>query len=205
MITFIFLVGALKSVFIGMFAVVLFYYGKKFIDKVYILLYLFLFLCILGIIFYVINGNTFFVNSFVRRILFIPPMLDNIYYDTFNEQPLYWSHNPFGSLFFDYPLSKLPNMYVGESILDKDGMSANVGIVTEGFFSFGYIGVFVHSILVCLIFSILKRIDIKPMFFGIVFVYIYYINTSFFTVLLVTHGLLFFILYSYFFLNKNYD
>ncbi len=204
MIVFIYLVGALKSVFIGMLAVILFYPGKRFIDKIYLLLYLFLGLTVFGLVIYLINGNTFLVNSFVRRILFVPPMLDNHYYLIFDQKPLLWSHNILGNMIFDYPLNKPPNMYIGEEILRKKGMSANVGLITEGFFSFNYIGVLVHSFLVGFLVLIMKQINTKPVFYGIVFVYIYYINTSFATVLLVTHGLLFFLLYAYFFLNKDY-
>ncbi len=205
MIIFIFLVGALKSVFIGMIAVIIFYPGKNFIDKVYLLLYLFLGVTVFGLIVYVFSGNTFLLNSFVRRVLFIPPMLDNYYYDLFDKEPLFWSYNFIGNIFFDYPLDRPPNMYIGETILNKEGMSANVGLITEGFFSFNYLGVIIHSLIVGFVFVILKQIKIKPVFFGIIFVYIYYINTSFLTVLLLTHGLLFFVIYSYFFLNKNYE
>lgn len=204
MIIFIFLVGALKSIFIGMFAAVLFYKGKNFIDKVYTLLYLFLGLTLFGIILYIISENTFLVNSFVRRILFIPPMLDNYYFKLFEDAPLLWSHNDIGSLFFDYPLDRPPNMYIGETILKKEGMSANVGLISEGFFSFNYLGVVLHSLFLGCLFVVLKQIKIRPVFFGILFVYIYYINTSFITVLLLTHGLFFFVIYAYFFLNKDY-
>lgn len=205
MIIFIFLVGALKSVFIGMFAALLFYYGRDYLTKLYILIYLFLGLTVFGLIIFAISENTFLVNSFVRRILFIPPMLDSYYYEIFKNRPLFWSHNELGSLFIDYPLLKPPNMYVGEDILNKRGMSANVGIITEGYFSFHFIGVFLHSIILGFILIFLKRINIKPMFFGIVFVYIYYINTSFFTVLMLTHGFFFFMVYAYLFLNRNYE
>lgn len=204
MIIFIFMVGALKSVFIGMFAAILFYLGKRFIDKVYILLYLFLGLSFLGLIWYISTGNTFLVNSFVRRILFIPPMIDNYYYQLFSENPLLWSHNAIGNVFFKYPLENPINMYIGESVLGKEGMSANVGLITEGYFSFNYLGVFLHSIFIAFVFIILKQIKIKPVFFGLIFVYIYYLNTSFLTVLLLTHGLMFFIIYAYFFLNREY-
>lgn len=205
MIVFIFLVGALKSVFIGMFAAVLFYRGDRYIDKIYLLIYLFLGLTLFGLIVYFFTGNTFLVNSFVRRILFVPPMIDNHYFTLFDQNPLLWSHNAIGNLFFEYPLDKPPNMYIGESILQKEGMSANVGLITEGFFSFNYIGVFLHSLFIAFLFLVLKQIKIQPVFFGIVFVYIYYINTSFLTVLLLTHGLLFFVIYAYLFLNKNYE
>src|SRR5690606_2297629 len=109
---------------------------------------LFLGLSSMGLIFYIFTENTFLVNSFVRRILFIPPMIDNHYYVLFNENPLFWSHNAIGNMLFKYPFDSPINMYIGESVLGKEGMSANVGLVTEGFFSFHYIGVILHSIFI---------------------------------------------------------
>jgi len=205
MIIFIFLVGALKSVFIGMFAAIFFYWGKKYIDKIYLLLYVFLSFSVFGLIIYIFSGNTFLVNSFVRRILFIPALIDNHYYTIFENAPLLWSHNAIGNLFFDYPLDRPPNMYIGQTIMNTERVSANVGLVTEGFFSFNFIGVFLHAVFIALFFITLKQIKIKPVFFGIIFVYIYYINTSFLTILLLTHGMLFFMVYAYFFLNKDYE
>ncbi len=204
MIMFIFLVGALKSIFIGMIAAIFFYWGKRFIDKVFLLLYLFFGLTFFGLIVFLINENTFLVNSFVRRILFTPALIDNDFYRLFEVRPLLWSHNAIGSLFFEYPLDRAPNMYVGEVVMNKPGLSANVGLVTEGFFSAHFLGVFLHSLFIGTFFIVLRQINIKPVFFGMVFAYIYYMNTSFLTVLLLTHGLFFFLVFAYFFLNKDY-
>ena len=205
MILFIFLVGALKSVFIGLFAAIIFLWGRRFIDKAYILVYILLGITIVGTVVFLLTDNTFLVSSFVRRVMFTPALIDNYYYDYFGNDPLYWSHNAIGRLFYDYPLDQAPNMYIGENAYGKKGVSANVGLVTEGFFSLNYLGVFLHSLFAGFLFIVLKQIRINPVFFGIVFVYIYYLNTSFLTVLLITHGLLFFVLYAYFFLNKDYD
>src|SRR5690606_14533974 len=158
-----------------------------------------------GLIIFSLSENTFLVNSFLRRILFIPPLLDKYYYETFGDFHLLWSYNIIGELFFNYPLDVQPNMYVGEIVLKNEGMIANVGVITEGYFSFGFLGVILHSLFISFLFIVLKQIKIKPMFFGIVFVYIYYINTSFITILLLTHGLLFFVVYAYLFLNKDYE
>ncbi|MFD2100202.1 hypothetical protein [Flagellimonas iocasae] len=205
MISFIFLVGALKSIFIGMIAAILFYLGKTYLDKVYIMLYLFFFLTFFGLLVFWATDNVFLVDSLVRRTLFVPAMLDNYYYEIFADNQLYWSHNFLGELFFNYPFDRPPNMFVGEVILQKEGMSANVGIVTEGFFSLGYLGIFLESMVIAFIFLLLKSIKIKPVFFGLVFVYIYYINTSFLSVLMLTHGLIFFLFFAFLFLNKDYE
>lgn len=204
MISFIFLIGALKSIFIGMFAAIFFFLGRRFVDKIHLLLYLFGVICLAGLTIFLINENTFLVNSFVRRVLFTPARMDNVYYTFFADHPTYWSHNPIGRLFFEYPLDKSPNFYVGEILLQKEGLNANVGLITEGYFSFGYLGVVLHSIFIGFVLLILKKIDVYPAFFGLIFVYIYYMNTSFLTTLLLTHGLISFLLFAYLFLNKNY-
>ncbi|MBD1260011.1 oligosaccharide repeat unit polymerase [Maribacter polysiphoniae] len=205
MISFIFLIGALKSIFIGMIAAVFFFKGKAYIDKLHYLLYLFFGLCFLGLLVFIITDNTFLVNSFVRRVLFTPARMDNSFYSFFGENPTFWSHNSIGEYFMDYPLEQSPNYYVGEVLLEKEGLNANVGLITEGYFSFGYIGVILHSLFIGFVFLILKHIKMNPIFFGLVFVYIYYMNTSFFTTLLLTHGLAFFVFFAYLFLNKDYE
>jgi hypothetical protein len=203
MILFIYTIGGLKSVFVGMLASLLFMNGKDFISKVFIVLYLFLFLNFFGLLVFTFdNTNTMLIDAFVRRTLFIPPLIDNIYYSFFEETPLLWSHNIIGNLFFEYPLDRPLNMFVGEVLMNKEGMSANVGLITEGYVSFGYFGVFLHSLFIGLFFLLLKSFRIESIFFGHIFVFIYYINTSFFTILMVTHGGLFFLVFAYFFLNK---
>ncbi|MBC6997550.1 hypothetical protein [Cytophaga sp. FL35] len=204
MISFIFLVGALKSIFIGMIAAIFFFKGRNYLDKLHNLLYLFFGLCFLGLIVFLVSDNTFLVNSFVRRVLFTPARMDNTFYSYFGSNPTFWSHNSIGGLFFKYPLEQTPNYYVGEVLLQKEGLNANVGLITEGYFSMGYIGVLLHSLFIGFVFLLLKQIKMNPIFFGLVFVYIYYMNTSFFTTLLLTHGLVFFVIFAYLFLNRSY-
>ena len=206
MILFIFMVGALKSIFVGLFAAVLFYFGNRLIDKLYTLLYLFAGLSILGPILYHLFGSQLILSSFLRRVLFTPALLDSHYYNFYGGNFTYWGHNLIGELFFDYPYEKPPNTFIGEDLLEgRLGDSANVGIITEGFFSMGFFGVFLHSLFVSVVLIILKRINSKPIFFGIMFVYVYYLNTSFLTVLLITHGLVFYLFYAYVFLNRDYE
>ena len=152
---------------------------------------------------YHLNNVMFLFSSCITAHYYVT--IDNYFYELFDDAPLYWSHNPIGALFHEYPLERAPNMHVGEVVMGREGVSANVGLITEGFFSLNFFGVFLHSLFMGLLFVVLKQMKIRPVFFGLIFVYIYYLNTSFLTVLLLTHGLLFFLIFAYFFLNKDYE
>jgi len=49
----------------------------------------------------------------------------------------------------------------------------------------------------------MRKLDIDPDYYGIIFAYVYIINTSFVETLLVTHGLLFLIVFSAMFVPRR--
>ena len=123
----------------------------------------------------------------------------------FSENPFtFWSHNRLGSLFTDYVLDKKLSFFVGETLIGSEGLNANIGIIIEGYASFGYLGVFLHTLLIGLTLSFFQSLRINNNHFGIFVVLVYLINTSFITSLYASHGLLFLILFSYFFLRENH-
>ncbi|GAA0861357.1 hypothetical protein [Paraclostridium tenue] len=205
-ILYIYLCGAVKSIFIGAITVIVFYRGD-YEEKPILFAKLIMFLTIGGILLYYMFDNIFLLDGFVRRVFFIPPKLDSEYYMYFNGHNTYWLHSAIGELLgiqrqilggYD-SLS----MYTGEVLMGKPGFNANVGVLTEGYVSAGYIGVLIHSILISFIYRIISSININPILFGVIFIYIYYLNTAFLSVLLLTHGLLFLLLFSIMFLNRN--
>ncbi|EGP4983892.1 hypothetical protein [Enterococcus lactis] len=201
-IIFVYLSGALKSVFIGLFAVVLFYKGNyKYKKK--ILFTLMGIISIGGIVIYYFWGNIFLLDSFLRRVVFTPPYLNNIYVNYFNHNYTYLSHSPLGLGLVQYPYEKILSFFVGENVMGLQGFNANVGLFTEGFVSFGFFGILMVVFLLLLIFKYLDSLRLDPVFFGMVFVYIYYMNTAFLSTLLLTHGLLLFLVFGYFYLSKK--
>lgn len=191
-VLYIFLCGATKSLFFGLIAAILFYFGKNYIDKVKIYGYLFIFLSFAAIISMFFN-NYMIVDVLIRRLLFIPPYLDNIYYQYFSGQHTYWSHTPLGLGIYHSPVDYRHSlsMFVGEKVIGIKGLNANTGIITEGYAAAGLAGVVVHSSIYALIFAYIKSLRINHIFFGIIFAYIYILNTSHLSVLLLTHGLAF--------------
>lgn len=194
--------GAVKSIFFGIFCVVLFYFGKSYITKLKILLGLYTSLLLIGLIeFYLLDG-VLLVNLPVRRLMFTPPLLEEYYFDFFKSNPLYYSYS-FLQNIVDYNLPEPVTMYVGKYLVGVPGLNANVGIICDGYISLGWTGVILHSIFISLIFVFFNSLEINPKYFGIFFIYIYYFNNSFFSTLLLTHGLLFLVVFAFFCLRPH--
>ncbi|MCK5846068.1 MAG: oligosaccharide repeat unit polymerase [Bacteroidales bacterium] len=206
-IAYLFLCSATKSVLIGGILTAFFYYGNEWKDKFKLFSGLIITLLIVSFI-----ASYFFqfkdiTDAFVRRVFFVPPYFDNIYHSYFGSNYTYWGHSPFGMHLHnvDYMNGKGVSMFIGEDILHFDGLNANTGIITEGFLSFGYIGVAVHSIAFLGVIAYLKNLNLSPHYFGILFAYIFYLNSSLLSTLLVTHGLLFLLIVFTLFLRDSKD
>lgn len=206
-ILYIYLCGAVKSILIGAVAVFVFYRGG-YEEKPLIFVKIVLFLTLGGILIYFLNSNLFLLDGFVRRVFFIPPKLDAEYYRFFNNNNnTFWMHTAIGELLNKRSEILLGydslSMYVGEILMKKQGFNANVGVLTEGYVSMGYLGILIHSIIISWIYRLISIMNINPILYGIIFVYIYYLNTAFISPLLLTHGLLFLFLFSQLFLKRE--
>lgn len=201
MILYLFLGGALKSIFMGLLAIVFFYKGTytqkvlRFLKSLSLVIYA-------GIFVYLISSNTFLLDAFVRRVFFVPPYLGNYYYELFKDNLTYLSHSPFGLGIVDYPYNLPIVQYVGV-VMGEPGSSPNIGVITEGLFSFGFLGGVFVALIISLIVFYFHSINIDKKYFGILFIYIYYFNTSLFSTLLLTHGLFFLMVFAYFFLREK--
>ncbi|EZH65911.1 hypothetical protein DH09_13860 [Bacillaceae bacterium JMAK1] len=205
MILYIYLSGALKSVFLGLILLFFFYTGDL-ISKSLRFIKLVSFLTVGGSTLFFFTGNIFLLDAFTRRVFFTPAYLNNRYIEYFQDNFTYLAHSPFGfnlvvNRYSDLDLSL--SRYFGEVVMATSGLNANVGVLTEGYLSFGIIGGLLTAFVIALIIYYFKFIDLDQRFFGIVFVFIYYFYTSFFSTLLLTHGLLFFMIISVFFLRKG--
>jgi len=206
-ITYLFLCSATKSVLIGGVLAVFFYYGNEWKDKFRLFAILIISLLLISF-----TASYFFhfkdiTDAFVRRVFFVPPYLDNVYHQYFSSNFTYWGHSPFGLHIhnIDYMNGKNITMFMGEDVLKFKGLNANIGVITEGYLSFGYIGVIIHAIAFSLIFVYIKSLNISPLYFGVIFAYIFYLNSSLFSTLLLTHALVFLLIVLTIFLKDSYD
>jgi hypothetical protein len=195
--------GALKSVYFGIFAALLFYFGKSYRSKIVLFTLPLIAVMLLGILEFEFTQYLHLQNLAVRRVFFIPPLLEDTYYTFFsNQDKTFYTHSVlsiFGDSDFGMPLSR----YIGEVIMGNEGFNANVGVIPDGFSSLGWTGVVINSVLLSYTFLLLDRFRIDPVFFGIIFVYIYYFNTAFLGTLLLTHGYLFLLVFAFFVLKNQ--
>ena len=195
--------GAVKSILIGaLMSLYFMFFDYKNKNIFFILTILIIF--IVGIFSFII-WDSIIVSDYLRRIFYLPAYLFEIYYNFFDSNFTNYKHtNLLGVLGAENQYGRIPS-YIGENVLGNEDMVANVGIFVEGYISSGFIGVVISSVIFTVIIFILKAIDIDRRYFGLIFVYIYILNTSFLETLLVTHGLIFLIIFSYLFIptNKN--
>jgi hypothetical protein len=210
LLIYLFLCGAQKGVFVGLLAALLFYVGSyKF--KPLLFGYLVLTITLAGLLLFIVGSylqldtstNISITGIFIRRVFFVPPMLEAVYYEHFAGTYLYYSQSFPMNLIFDYPFDKDLSLYIGQDVLNYPDMRANVGVVTESYFSLGFTGVLLISSVFLVIFSFLKNLNIEPMYYGILFVFLFQMNSSYFFVLIATHGMLFMILFFWLFLNNK--
>lgn len=195
--------GALKSVYFGIFAAIFFYFGKSYKSKVLIFILPLIAIMVLGIFEFKITQTSYLQNLAIRRVFFIPPLIEDTYYSYFSSnEKTHYTHSIL-SFFGDYNYGMPLSRYIGEVVMGNEGLSANVGVIPDGFLSLGWLGVIINSILLSYTFLLLDRLRIEPVFFGIIFIYIYYFNTAFLGTLILTHGYLFFLLFAFFSLKNN--
>lgn len=110
---------------------------------------------ILGLIVFVTLGSDTIVTMIVRRTMLLPAQISFHYFDFFENQPIYLSNSVLSSI-KDYPFEIEPAFLIGEKYYNKPDMSANNGIISDGFMQFGIIGIFMWSFV---LFVILKLLD----------------------------------------------
>lgn len=193
--------GAVKSIFIGIFCALFFISGdyKRKCKNFIITLLLTNILAITTFVLF----NSVIINDYIRRILYVPANLFQVYYEYYNNNYTYFKHTRLYSLIYNVEKEKSVSMFIGEYILGKEGLNANVGIFVEGFFSLGIIGVLISVVIFALFIFYIRVLNLNHSFFGMIFVYIYIINTSFIETLILTHGLLFLVIFSYWFIPSN--
>lgn len=196
---YIFLCGAYRSIFLGLIATAVFYFGnyndKKnfYIGFMSIGIYLSLFASVP-----IIMVGT----NLLRRLLFVPPGMNNVYITEFLGNPTFFAHSGLTFGLLGNPFGNLPK-YIGEQVMGIPGLSANVGIFVEGFVGFEYFGIIVSVLMICGFVYLFNKISIPVEYFGIVYVFIYYFNNSLISTLLLTHGLFFTFVFFFFVSNKN--
>jgi len=195
-----YLFGAHKTVYVGLIVVLVFYrfsfaQSVKFIVKYSsVLVILFTILALFGY-------DYPWILSF-RRVHFIPTLLDICYLDFFEDNYLYWSQSVLKG-FVEYPYDMRATNLIGDIYFNRPDMSANNGLISEGYMNFGGWGVVINTFIIGLYFMVLNSLKIPAKYFGLFVLTLFsFLSSSVFTVLL-THGGLALIIVSIFVLNEK--
>lgn len=181
--------GGLKSMLIIVPAII-FFINKKYINIHKILFKIPVVLILISLLEKLFLKTNFILDIFIRRIFFVPPLLESFYLEHFQSY-LFYQHSIFSGLIGPFiPVTKI----IGEEYFSNPDMNANIGLITEGFLNLGLLGVILHAVLIAYLFRYLSSINIPSNYFGIFFVLFYVMNTSFIFPYLFTHGIMFLIL-----------
>ncbi len=195
-----YLFGAHKTVYVGL-IVVLVFYRFSFAQSVKFIVKYSSVLVILFTIFALFGYDYPWILSF-RRVHFIPTLLDICYLDFFEDNYLYWSQSVLKG-FVEYPYDIRATNLIGEVYFNRPDMSANNGLISEGYMNFGGWGVVINTVIIGIYFMVLNSLKIPAKYFGLFVLTLFsFLSSSVFTVLL-THGGLALIIVSIFVLNDK--
>lgn len=131
-------------------------------------------------------------NYFIRRLFFVPALLNQYYFDFFTNYPIDLFRQSFmGKIGFSSPYENQIQKIISSVYFNTPEMLANNGLFSDAFMNLGTLGIFVMPIIICLLLRWLDYCSegINPFYLLTIMVNVSYIfiSSSFFTVLL-THG-----------------
>jgi hypothetical protein len=192
LIILLFALSGHKGVLKGVLLVFFFYFLCKYSNTRLVLAGAFmLFLLSIVIITHVFD-STMLGSLLLRRLLFVPALLNFKYLEFFsNNEFVYWSNSILKS-FVDYPYHIRPVEVVGE-YLGNEGMAANTGFLANGYMHAGYLGVALYTAIAIVIFNIINGFSQKIESYFILSIAFIPINVLFVSADLfaavLTHGL----------------
>lgn len=198
---FLYLCGANKVVFVGLF-MVLILYKYDYLKKINFFLKFIIGLSMVAFFLSYVFSNDLVMLMAVRRPLFLPSLLDILYFDFFDNNFIYWSESITGK-FIEYPYDRPHSFMVGERYFEKSEWNANNGVISDGFMNYGLVGVLINSITIGMYFSFLSQLNISSKFFGLVFLFVFLLISSSWTTLLLTHGGLVLLILALFFMRDT--
>ncbi len=200
LLLYLYLTQAHKSVFFSTLLIIYFYFFKNYYKKIFFFLFL-LFVAIITVHFlYVFMGKLMPESLLVRRVLFLPAVINKLYFSAFKDQPLFLSHSVFSS-FFHYPYQLDPPHLIGKIFFHSPQTNVNNGFISDGYMNFGSLGVWIYVVLVAITIKFFDLFYIDSRYYGIFFYIIFTLISSYFLTSLMTHGILILMLLALFFLR----
>lgn len=185
---YLYLLTAVKTDLFGIILILFFWLIRKVPFKSLILLTGLNLTAALSIGQYLMTGSVSWYEFLLRRILFVPAMLNRVYLLTFQDYPLGWRAENIDRLLHGTGLPSVQR-YVGEVVLQTKGVNASTGILTDAFIKGGYAAL-ILPFSVLLLFAALLHYGRYPVAYsGIPVLFVFILNSSFLGPLLLTHGM----------------
>ncbi|MGL5479555.1 MAG: hypothetical protein ACRDCB_10995 [Clostridium sp.] len=165
-------------------------YNKKYIIRIPMILAL---VNLSGIIEFFLFKSYNIVNFIIRRVFFVPNLLNYYYYDFFsiNEPDLFKQSflRHFGIKTMYPPIDNM----IGSIYFDKANMGANNGLFSDAYSNLGEIGLLIMPIIIVLSLKVLdfcaRGLDTRIYVVSSITLAFVFISSNFFTILF-THGFL---------------
>lgn len=143
---------------------------------------------------YKVNDDILTASILTRRNFFTPAQINFLFYDFFSENPFVLLSDSIFKYFIENPYGDItPVLYQVSEYYYGKRFGLNVGYIGNAFMHFGYIGVFIFSLLLGLVLklvdSISNNLPISVTVSSIIIPSMAFVNSGFLTVLL-THGFL---------------
>lgn len=140
------------------------------------------------------------VSLFVRRLILTPGLLTGYYYEFFTNNPqVHLAHSIFKS-FLDYPYTMKPVYVIGYQYMGSASMAANANLWADSYANFGYLGLFVFTMLLGAVLWLFDSItrhceyQVKCLMLGIP---TFALSNSALLTTLLTHGILLALILAY--------
>ncbi len=145
-------------------------------------------------------------GTFINRLLFIPALLTQWYFEFFDGNPFYFAESHVFNQFVESPYDMPVGFLLTKIYWNEPTVFANNGLVSDGFMNLGYLGVFLFSIVFAILFSLFNSFNLNKGYFGVFFAYVYMMLSVPFLSSFITGGILIFILLCFLILrNKTSD
>lgn len=180
--------GSKSTLFKLFFCLFLYFFMKKgLLSKVP---YLFVLLVIATLTEWYFNATTFISTFVVRRVLYVPSLLDSLFYDYIQQTgPLYYNQGDVNITFL-----------IGEKYFGDEDMMANNGMFSDAYMNLGWMGCLIYPFLYVLFFKICDSafhgVNRQIVFFAGLLI-VTTIGSSVFTTALLTHGIFLLCLITY--------
>lgn len=143
-----------------------------------------------GIEYYIMKSYNI-VNFIIRRVFFVPNLLNYYYYDFFSKNtPDYLKQSFLRHFGIESSYPPIDNL-IGELYFNKPNMGANNGLFSEAYSNFGSLGLFIMPFIIVFAFKILdacaEGLDSRIFIVSSCILAFIFISSFFFTILL-THG-----------------